>query len=130
MNVFAPFELTRALLPLLCKGGADVVFLNSSAVQSPHAELAAYGASKHALRGLADALRAELNPHGVRLLTIYPGRTATPMQAEVFRMEKRAYQPEKLLQPKAIADLIACAVTLTRSAEVSEIFVRPMQKLL
>ena len=38
-----------------------------------------------ALRALADALRAEEREHGVRVTTVFPGRTATPMQREGAR---------------------------------------------
>ena len=43
----------------------------------------AYAASKFGLRALADALRGEEPEHGVRVTTVYPGRTATPMQEKV-----------------------------------------------
>ena len=59
----------------------------------------AYSASKHALRAVADGLRDEVNKKGVRVMTVFPGRTATPMQEEVHRYEGRDYDPERFLQP-------------------------------
>ena len=59
VNVVAPAVLTRVALPALRAAGGTVVFVNSGAGLSAGAHWSAYAASKHALRALADALRAE-----------------------------------------------------------------------
>jgi NAD(P)-dependent dehydrogenase (short-subunit alcohol dehydrogenase family) len=125
VNVRAPVTLTRLLLPLLDEGQGDVVFINSSVVFHPRARVAAYAASKHALRGIADTLRAEVNPLGIRVLTVYPGRTATPTQAEIHELDGIPYRPERLLQPEDVAAAVCSAIFLSRTAEVTEIFIRP-----
>jgi short-subunit dehydrogenase len=53
---------------------------------------AAYGASKFALRGLAEALRAELKPEGIRVSIIYPPDTDTPMLADESQSKPAATQ--------------------------------------
>ncbi len=129
INVRAPYCLTRALLPALRARRGQVVFLNSSVVWQPvHADLACYTATKHAMKALADALRAEVNEDGIRVLSVYPGRTATPMQARVYVRENRSYAPEKLLQPEEIADVVLNALQLPASAEVTDISIRPMRR--
>jgi NAD(P)-dependent dehydrogenase (short-subunit alcohol dehydrogenase family) len=129
VNATAPFRLTLSLRPLLAVGPGDVVFINSSIVRDAGVEeLSAYAASKHALKALTDSLRAELNPEGIRVLSVHPGRTATPMQAQVMSLERREYVADRLLQPASIAALIAAAIALPRSAEVTDIHVRPTQK--
>jgi NAD(P)-dependent dehydrogenase (short-subunit alcohol dehydrogenase family) len=90
VNVRAPFVLMQALLPALSSRG-QVVFLNSSAGRVARAGVGQYAATKHALKALADSLRAELRPTGRRVLNVFLGRTATPMQEAVHRMEKRSY---------------------------------------
>ena len=77
-----------------------VVFVNSGAGLTASAEWSAYAASKYGLRALADALRAEEAEHGVRVTTVYPGRTATPMQEKVHEQEgkdvrRRAVDPAR-----------------------------------
>jgi NADP-dependent 3-hydroxy acid dehydrogenase YdfG len=104
-----------------------VVFINSSAGPAPRAGIAAYAASKAALKALAESLRAEVNPGGVRVLSVFPGRTATAMQEEVHRLEGKAYEPERLLQPADVAAAVVNALCLPRTAEVTDINVRPMQ---
>jgi NAD(P)-dependent dehydrogenase (short-subunit alcohol dehydrogenase family) len=71
VNTFAPLALTQALLPLLISNGAARV-VNISSVSGVLATpfAGAYCGSKFALRGLSDALRLELAPFGIRVITI------------------------------------------------------------
>lgn len=127
VNVRAPLLLSQALLPLLTAARGQVVFVNSSVAQMPaRAGQAAYAASKAALRAVADSLRAEVNAHGIRVLTVYPGRTATPMQERLSLAQNKDYRPERLLQAEDVADTIVSALELPRSAEVTDIAIRPM----
>ena len=131
VNTRAPFILTRLLLPLLEKNKGQIVFLNSSASQQKsRAGLGVYTASKYALQAITDSLREEVNASEVRVLSIYPGRTATAMQEEIFRMENRQYEKEQLLQPEDIAESIINALSLPRTAEITDIFIRPFKKTL
>ncbi len=125
-NVRGPYVLTQALLPLLERRGGHVVFVNSSAAIRPTAGVAAYGATKHALRGLADALRDEVNPLGIRVTSIYPGRTRTRLQDSVLQWEGRDPQPDALLDPTGIATIVVAVLALPGSAEVTDIHIRPM----
>ena len=127
-NVRAPFVITQALLPALRRSQGQVVFLNSSVVRASRPSVAAYAASKHALRALADTLREEVNDDGVRVLSVYPGRTATPMQRSIAESAGTTYAPERLIQPGDLAESIVSALELPRSAEVTDLFIRPMRK--
>ena len=127
-NVRAPLVLTQALLPMIKKCHGQIVFMNSTAGLEARANVGQYAATKHALRAIADSLRAEVNPAGVRVLSLFLGRTATPMQEAVFRREGKAYSPEQLLQPEDIANLVMATVRLPRTVEVTEIRVRPAVK--
>ena len=89
VNLLAPFALTKQLLSDICSTRGQVVFVNSSIVNHPTAFTVQYAASKHALKGLADGLRQEVNAKGVRVISIYPGRTATPLQASLCQIEGR-----------------------------------------
>ncbi len=129
VNVRAPFVLTQALLPSLIERKGQVVFINSSAGLTARANVSQYAATKHALKALADSLREEVNAQGVRVLTVYPGRTASPMQAAIFRAEGREYHPERLMQPEDVAATVLSALTLPRTAEVTDLQIRPMNKL-
>jgi NADP-dependent 3-hydroxy acid dehydrogenase YdfG len=125
VNVIAPFTITKYLLDKICASRGQIVFINSSILQNPSAGTALYAASKHALKGLADALRQEVNSKGVRVTSVYPGRTATPLQASVFQTEGRQYLPENLLQPEDVAEAVVNAIALPSTAEITEIMIRP-----
>jgi len=123
VNVRAPYALTRALLPALRDARGHVVFVNSGAGRQAKAQWSAYAASKFALRALADALREEED--ALRVTTVYPGRTATPMQAAVRAAEGAAYAPETFVQPEAVAAQIVALLELPRPSLVSELVIRP-----
>ena len=127
-NLLAPFALTRELLPDIRATRGQIAFVNSSVVNYPSATTAQYGASKHALKGLADGLRQEVNASGVRVISVYPGRTATPLQESLYEVEGRVYVPEDLLQAADVAEILVRALALPRTAEVTDIMIRPALK--
>jgi NAD(P)-dependent dehydrogenase (short-subunit alcohol dehydrogenase family) len=124
VNLRTPFVLTRALLPSIQEGRGDVVFINSSVVGERRAGFAAYAASKHGLAGLADSLRQELNPSGVRVLSVFLGATATPMQEEIKAQIGRGYEPGELLAPDDVARVVCDVIDLPRGAEVTDLQLR------
>ncbi|MGA5701153.1 SDR family oxidoreductase [Peterkaempfera bronchialis] len=125
VNTVAPAELTRLLLPSLRQARGQVVFVNSGAGLRADAQWGAYAASKFALRALADALRAEEHAHGVRVTSVHPGRTATPMQEKVHAQEGREYRPDAWIDPESVATTVLTALDLPRDAEITDLSVRP-----
>jgi NADP-dependent 3-hydroxy acid dehydrogenase YdfG len=128
INVRAPYLLTQALLPEIKLSEGQIVFINSSAGLDAHSTVGQYAATKHALKAVADALREEINPQGVRVTSIYVGRTASSMQASVHKFEQKDYSPELLLQPADVASIVISALALPRTAEVTDIHIRPLRK--
>jgi len=127
-NVRAPFALTQALLPLLRSRQGQIVFINSSTGLNAKPGVGQYAATKHALKAIADSLRAEVNADGLRVSSVFLGRTATPMQATIHEMEDKPYQPERLLQPQDVAAAVIHLLSLPRTAEVTDISIRPFRK--
>ncbi|MGO1560799.1 L-fuco-beta-pyranose dehydrogenase [Actinomycetales bacterium JB111] len=125
VNVAAPTELTRLALPALRAARGAVVFVNSGAGLHANPGWSAYAASKHALRAVADSLRAEESPNGVRVTSIYPGRTATPMQARVHEQEGKDYDPAKYIDPDTVASTILTALDLPSDGLITDLSVRP-----
>ncbi|MEZ0141917.1 SDR family oxidoreductase [Microbacterium sp. NRRL B-14842] len=125
VNLVAPAELTRLLLPVLRVSRGHVVFVNSGAGLRASPGWSAYAASKHGLRALADALRQEEAEHGVRVTSVYPGRTATPMQERVHRQEGQEYDAARFITPDAVATTILAALDLPRDAHLTDLTVRP-----
>jgi len=125
VNLTAPALLTAGLLPLLRAGRGTVVFVNSGAGLAAHAEWSAYAASKFGLRALADSLRAEEAEYGVRVATVYPGRTATPMQQKVHEQEGADYDPARWIRPETVADAILHVLDLPDDATIPDLTIRP-----
>jgi len=124
-NLVAPAELTRLLLPQLRLARGHVVFVNSGAGLYAHPQWGAYAASKHGLKALADSLRGEESGNGVRVTSVYPGRTATPMQEKVHRQEGRDYDAGRWITPDAVATTLLTALDLPRGADVTDLTVKP-----
>lgn len=127
-NVRMPYLLTQSLLPMLKRRKGQIVFINSSQGLQARARVGQYAASQHALKALADSLREEVNSDGVRVFTVYPGRTATPRTEAIFTMEERGYKPELLLQPEDVAEVVINTLMMPLTAEVTNITMRPLIK--
>jgi NADP-dependent 3-hydroxy acid dehydrogenase YdfG len=129
VNLRAPFVLTQDLLPALRGARGQVVFVNSSAGLRASAVNALYAATKHGLKAMADGLRDEVNADGIRVISVYPGRTATAMQQFVHDHEGRDYRPELLLRAEDVGEVVLAALAVPRTGEVTDVSVRPMMKL-
>jgi NAD(P)-dependent dehydrogenase (short-subunit alcohol dehydrogenase family) len=123
VNVVAPAALTRLLLPALRAARGAVVFVNSGSGQRARAGMTSYGASKFALRALADGLREE-EPL-LRVTTVYPGPTATGMQRAVQEYAGRPFEPDRYLQPATVAGVIAQVLATPPDGVIPEVTVRP-----
>jgi NAD(P)-dependent dehydrogenase (short-subunit alcohol dehydrogenase family) len=126
VNLIAPALLTRAALPAVRRTSGTIVFVNSSAGLVASASWAAYAASKFALRALADSLRTEEVAHGVRVTTVFPSRTATPMQEKVHAQEGGSYDASRWIRPETVAETVLHVLDLPDDATIPEVTVRPV----
>jgi NADP-dependent 3-hydroxy acid dehydrogenase YdfG len=123
VNVFGPVALTLALLPALRAARGQVVFINSGAGRNASPGMASYSASKFALRAFADSLRGD--EPGLRVTTVYPGRTDTEMQRELVAFEGGEYDPHNFLRADTVAAAVANVVATPRDGHVHEVMLRP-----
>jgi len=127
-NLIGPYALLQQLLPMLIEAQGQVVFVNSSQALRATAGIGQYAATKHAMKAVADSLRDEVNANGVRVMSLFLGRTASERQRGIFAAEGRPYSPERLIQPADVAGLVLFLLRLPRTSEVTDIVLRPMQK--
>lgn len=79
INVIAPIELTKRLLPdMMRQRGGHLIYLGSQAGKVATPKASVYAASKHAILGYTDALRMEVAPFNIHVTTINPGPIDTP----------------------------------------------------
>jgi NAD(P)-dependent dehydrogenase (short-subunit alcohol dehydrogenase family) len=87
VNTVAVVAMTQAALPLLRCAPPPATIINMSSIAGRFTSplLGAYAASKHALEAISDALRLELRPWGIRVVSIEPGQIATPIWEKTLR---------------------------------------------
>ena len=125
VDLLAPMRWTQALLQPVRRARGTHVFVNSGSGLRANATWASYNAAKFGLRGFADALRDEEAPYGVRVTSVYPGRTATPMQEQVHEQEGADYDPSRWIEASTVAETIRFVLDLPRDATVPDVSVRP-----
>jgi short-subunit dehydrogenase len=103
------------------QGGGLIVNVSSVAGLHGIPYLAAYSASKAALAALAQSLRAELHQSGIRLLTVYPGYTRTPM----FRREKKLGGARRPRSGYAAAPEVARSIVMGMERDAEELVLSP-----
>ena len=126
VNLFACVELTRVCLDRLRASRGQILFVNSGAGLQSSAGWSAYAASKFALRAFTDALDAEERPNGIRVMGVYPGRTATAMQLKVRAQEGAEYEPETYTQPETLAGTIKTMLETPRDSILTQVIVSRM----
>jgi 3-oxoacyl-[acyl-carrier protein] reductase len=102
-NLKGVFHGLKAVLPAMMeRGGGEVVCVSSARgalVGLPYN--GAYSASKHGLRGLCACLAEEVASHGIRVQSVLPDVTDTPMMQAT-----RSMAPDGLLDPRQVAATI------------------------
>ena len=124
VNLVAPMELTRIALPALRAARGLVLVVNSTSGYVANPTWSAYAASKFGMRGFADALRAEEHQFGVRVSSVHPSRTATPMQAKVHGQEGTAYDEKRFVSAVSVAATIVHVLDLPADATIPELTIR------
>lgn len=77
VNVIGQVAVTKATLPLVRRARGRIVIIGSVAGRMCAPLLGPYGASKHALEAISEALRHELRPWGIKTVLIEPGAVKT-----------------------------------------------------
>jgi NADP-dependent 3-hydroxy acid dehydrogenase YdfG len=129
VNVVAAAELTRVLLPALRAAKGHVLFVNSGAGLSSAPRLSSYSASKHALKAIADSLRAEEQANGVRVTSFYPSHFDTDMQRGLRDQYGSAYDVARATSPESIAKTIVDVLDMPADMVVNELRVEPPNPL-
>lgn len=111
VNYFGTVHILKCLLPkMMDKGIGSVVNISSQAGFIGVFGYSGYSASKYAVRGFSDVLRAEMKPHGIQFHIVFPPDTQTP-QLEF----------EEPLKPKETKALAGSSSLLTADQVAQEI---------
>ncbi|QTD91887.1 SDR family oxidoreductase [Burkholderia anthina] len=94
VNVFGPLELTQQIARgMLARKHGKIVFVSSIAGLITGPFTGAYCASKHAIEAVAEAMHAELAPHGIRVAVVNPGPYRTGFNDRMMETPRRWRDP-------------------------------------
>ena len=131
VNFFGTVALTKAVLPsMLERGSGHLVVVSSLVGKFGTPKRSAYAASKHALHGFFDALRAEVHDAGLRVTLICPGYVRTEISLHALTADGTPHgemdpNQQRGLDPKVCAEKIARAV----EAEKDEVYIAGKEKV-
>lgn len=120
-NVFGVFHCCHEAIPLMRqRGGGYIINISSLAGANPHAEMAAYNASKFGLNGFSEALMQEVRHDGIKVSYIMPGSVNTEFGGDA-PSEQKSWQ----LQPADIAQVVMDLLAYPERTLPSRIEIRP-----
>ena len=129
LNFTSQVFVARAFLPALKKAGrGHLVFTGSEAALAGTAQGSLYCAAKFALRGFAQALRAECARAGVRVTLVNPGMVQSPFFDELDFRPGPA--PDNYILPEDVAAVIVQALTARHGTVLDEINLSPQKKVI
>jgi NADP-dependent 3-hydroxy acid dehydrogenase YdfG len=121
VNLSSPFQLSQKCIPHLAQN-AHIFFINSVAGNQTFQEWSAYCASKSGLRALADTLRQELAPRGIKITSIYPASVDTPMQDKI----PYDWDRSKMLSPDDVAEALVNCYQQPANVQIKDIYMENM----
>ena len=120
-NVFGVFYCCHEAIPLMKRrGGGYIINISSLAGANPHAEMAAYNASKFGLNGFSEALMQEVRHDNIKVSYIMPGSVNTAFGGDEPSNEK-SWQ----LQPSDIAQVVMDLLAFPERSLPSRVEIRP-----
>ena len=129
LNFTSHVFVARAFLSALKKAGrGHLVFMGSEAALTGTAQGSLYCSAKFALRGFAQALRAECARAGIRVTLVNPGMVQSPFFDGLdFRPGP---EPDNYILPEDIAEVIVQALTARDGTVLDEINLSPQKKVI
>ncbi|RYC67562.1 MULTISPECIES: SDR family oxidoreductase [Spirosoma] len=119
-NVASAYHLTRGLVrDMMIQRRGHIFMMCSTASITAYTNGGSYCISKFALLGMSRVLREELKPHSIKVTAILPGATLTNS------WEGTDLPEDRFMKPDDVADSAWAAYTLSKSAVVEEILIRP-----
>ncbi|MCX2431757.1 MULTISPECIES: 3-ketoacyl-ACP reductase [unclassified Pedobacter] len=117
-NLMGTYYVTRAVVPeMIERQTGEIISISSSSAFSPAAVTSAYSASKAAVNAFSVSLMQEMRKHNIRVTALSPSTTATDMAIDLKLTDGN---PDKVMQPEDIAELIIAQLKLNRRVFVKD----------
>jgi short-subunit dehydrogenase len=117
VDVFAPLRMSMAVLPgMIARKQGTIVDIASMAALAPTPGMTFYNAAKAALGAASEGLRAEVAPHGIHVVTVYPGPVHSDMETAARAVFTKSAIASRVPTgtPEVLARLVAEAVERKR----------------
>ncbi|MFI6865558.1 SDR family oxidoreductase [Nocardia sp. NPDC050406] len=121
INLVGVFLGMKTFLPALRENGGSIVNVSSAAGLMGLALTSSYGASKWGVRGLSKVAAIENGNDRIRVNSVHPGMTYTPMTAQVGIQQGEGGYPNTPMGRVGAAEEIAAAITFLLSDAASYI---------
>ncbi|MCO4761817.1 MAG: SDR family oxidoreductase [Myxococcales bacterium] len=129
VNLFGAIGCTRAAWSDLIARKGQIIAISSVAGFAPLLGRTAYAASKHAMSGFFSTLRAELAPHGVSVLMVYPAFTDTGLDKSALDKSGEAMNSDRKPVGKQMTpEFVAKAILAAAEADRRELLLSPVAK--
>ncbi|MCE9501318.1 MAG: SDR family oxidoreductase [Leptospira sp.] len=126
LNVKSNFLLLKAFYPVLKNSEAPFVcFISSTAAKKGFPDSSAYCASKHAVTGLAKALREEWKPDRIRVFTIFLGAVSTDIWND-----RPEFDRKDMIEVGALSQYLESFLFLDKSINIEESYLLPLKGVL
>jgi short-subunit dehydrogenase len=117
VNFFGTVAVTQAVLPgMLTRGRGHIVVISSLVGKFGTPQRSVYAASKHALHGFFDSLRAEVHDRGLRVTIICPGFIRTDVSVNALTGDGSQHGTMDDVQAQGMTPA-ACASRIVRAVE-------------
>lgn len=122
-NLRGPFLCSKEVLPgMLEQAEGYIVMINSMAALNVFQNSSVYSATKSGLKMLADCLRSEVRGRGIRVISVFPGATNTPIWPEQVRTKHAG----SMMTPEDVARAVVETCTTSSRVLIEEIRLQPV----
>ena len=119
VNLFGVYYAIRAVLPqMMERKRGDIINIASTAGLRGAPQTSAYTASKAALIGMSESLMLEVRKYNIRVTTLNPSTVATALAVELKLTDGN---PEKVMQPEDLAELIVVQLKLNKRVFLKDV---------
>ena len=126
INLTSIFQCLQATLPTMrSQKSGTVINVASIAAKQGFPNWGAYCASKFALLGLTQAIAAEEQPHGIKIMSICPGSVDTPLWDTLGDKVPPSFNRAAMLRPATVAESIMTLINLPADAMINDLVLMP-----
>ncbi|MFM7601623.1 MAG: SDR family oxidoreductase [Pseudanabaena sp.] len=126
LNLTSVFQCLQAVLPTMrSQKSGTIINVASIAGKQGFPNWGAYCASKFALLGLTQAIAAEEQPHGIKIMSICPGSVDTHLWDTLGDKVPPSFNRAAMLRPATVADSIMTLINLPADAVINDLVLMP-----